>query len=160
MTMQLQKKRILGLDPGIVNTGWAILECVGQNMLGIASGTVKTTTKDDLAVRVAYISTEINKVIDLYHPLAVAIEEIFVNKNPQSSIKLSHARGAMVGLCAQRGLNVNEFSATRVKKTVTGVGRADKSQIEYMIKLLIKNAFPKTEHESDAYAVAYTSLCV
>ena len=151
-------KIILGLDPGIVNTGWAILKASGQNIVGLISGTIKTTTDNSLPKRIAYIANEISKIIDIYQPSCAAVEEIFINKNPRSSIKLSHARGALLAACAQKSLNISEFSPTQVKKTVTGVGRADKAQINYMIKLLIKNAAPKTEHESDAYAVGYTAI--
>ena len=96
----------------------------------------------------------LTEIIKIYRPDEAAIEETFVNKNPVSSLKLGHARGALMlslGLC---GLKVSEYSATAVKKAVVGVGRAEKEQIQMMIKILLPKAIFKTEDEADALAVA------
>lgn len=151
--------RIIGIDPGISKVGWGVIETTKQGPISsIASGTIKT--KSDLAFqeRIRLIAIKIEELIKEYKPTIFALEEVFINKNPQSSIKLVQARGAIIAICTMNNLIMSEFSATKIKKTITGVGNSDKKQIEYMVRLLIKGANPKTEHEADAIGIAYTSF--
>jgi len=152
-------KRIIGIDPGISNVGWAVIEPNKQGIIiGIASGTIKTNSSSLFQERIHEIISQIDVVTKEYRPSIFGLEEVFINKNPQNSIKLVQARGAIIAICSINSLIMREFSATKIKKTLTGVGNADKNQIEYMVKLLIKNSSPKSNHESDAYAIAYTSF--
>lgn len=150
------QKIILGVDPGLHHTGWAVIGSDGLKYQFIASGTVTTNPKDDMQVRLLKISTELAEVINHHKPKTAGIEEVFVNKNNLSSLKLGHARGAIILTLAQNNIKASEYSATKVKKSVTGVGRAEKEQIDMMVKILMPKATPKTEHESDAIAIAIT----
>ena len=151
--------KIIGIDPGISNVGWAILEATKQGVItAIASDTIKTSPASSFQDRIHSIITKIDLIIKEYKPSIFGLEEVFINKNPQNSIKLAQARGAIIAICSMNNLIMREFSATKIKKTITGVGNSDKNQIEYMVKLLIKGSKPKTEHESDAIAIAYTSF--
>ena len=146
--------KILGVDPGLVKTGWAIIEYKDNTLHFIESGLIRTNPKTSMAERLQVLGDGIAKVINLHNPHESAIEETFLNKNPLSSLKLGHARGALILSLGLSGLKVSEYSATQIKKTVTGVGRADKNQISVMVKYLIPKATPKSEDEADALAIA------
>lgn len=145
---------ILGIDPALTQTGWGIISSNKNTISFIACGTIKTNASDPLSQRLFHIHQEIKKVIELYKPDEVAIEETFVNKNPLSSLKLGHARGALMLSAAIFGLKIHEYSSTAVKKAIVGVGRAEKNQVGVMIKFLLPKSTPKTEDEADALAVA------
>ncbi|MFT5703162.1 MAG: crossover junction endodeoxyribonuclease RuvC [Rickettsiales bacterium] len=145
---------ILGIDPALTQTGWGIISSSNNNLSFIACGTIKTDAKQSLDVRLHHIHKSIKEVIDIHQPNEVAIEETFVNKNPVSSLKLGHARGVLMLSAAIAGLKISEYASTSIKKTVVGVGRADKNQVGVMIKYLLPKSTAKTEDESDALAVA------
>ncbi len=147
---------ILGIDPGINCTGWAVIDTFSNKTSYIASGVIKTDQSMSLDLRLAKICRELIIIVDLHLPQIVAMEEVFINKNPQSSLKLSHARGALMVTIALKGIALKEFAPNQVKKTVVGVGRAEKAQVQHMIKLLIQGAKFSTPDEADALAVAYT----
>lgn len=145
---------ILGIDPALTQTGWGVISS-HQNIISfIACGTIKTNAKQPLAERLHYLYQNISQVIDIYKPNEVAIEETFVNTNAVSSLKLGQARGALILSVAIKGLEIHEYASTSIKKTVVGVGRADKNQVGVMIKYLLPKAICKTEDEADALAVA------
>lgn len=147
--------KILGIDPGLTKTGWGLISCANNNLSFIDSGTIYTNPKQPLYQRIAHIHQNIVQVVDLHQPNQAAIEETFINNNPLSSLKLGHARGAiMLSLSLNEGLDVFEYSSTAVKKAVVGVGRADKKQVGAMIKFLLPKSLAKTEDEADALAVA------
>ena len=147
--------RILGIDPGLTKTGWGLISSVNNNISFIASGTIYTNPKEQIHQRIHYLHTNIMEVIFQYNPKQAAIEETFINTNPLSSLKLGHARGAiMLSLALNKDLEIFEYSTTAVKKAVVGVGRADKNQVGAMIKYLLPKSIVKTEDESDALAVA------
>lgn len=153
--------RIIGIDPGISNVGWGVIEKAKQGVItAIGSGTIKTTSDLAFQERIHLIVKKIESIIKEYKPNTIALEEVFINKNPQNSIKLVQARGAIIAICTMNDLILREFSATKIKKTITGVGNSDKNQIEYMVRLLIKGANPKNEHEADAFGIAYTSFVI
>jgi len=146
--------RIIGIDPGLTKTGIGIIEVKNNTVIFIASETVYSSPADPLATRLQLFHQKIVELVKLHKPNEAAIEETFVNTNPTSSLKLGHARGALIlslGLC---GLGVSEYSSTAVKKTIVGVGRAEKTQIQMMVKILLPKADFKTEDEADALAVA------
>jgi crossover junction endodeoxyribonuclease RuvC len=147
------KIKILGVDPGLTKTGWGIILSNQNNISFIASGIIHTDASMELSERIKFLHENISKVVDLYQPDEAAVEEIFINKNPTSSLKLGHARGAIMLSLALKNLKIYEYATTAIKKTVTGVGRADKNQIGVMVKCLLPKATFKTEDEADALAV-------
>ena len=154
MTQSALSKKILGIDPGLLNTGWGIIESNGNNISYIASGHISTDKKLPLSQRLMQINQGLAAVLDFYQLDEAALEETFVNKNALSSLKLGHARGAAMMTISLAGLNVSEYSATRVKKSITGVGRAEKEQMMMMIKVLLPASNVKIHDEADALAVA------
>lgn len=149
-------KFILGIDPGLVNTGWGIISKENNNYKFIACGTIKSNTKDEMPLRLKTINLQLKEVLDSYKIDEAAVEETFVNKNSLSSLKLGHARGAIILTVSLADIPVYEYSATNVKKSVVGVGRAEKDQIKMMMKVLLPKADIKSEHEADALAIAIT----
>lgn len=145
---------ILGIDPGLVKTGWGIISYEKGALKFIACGHIKTNDKEDLCKRLGVLSTGLAKVITEYDPDMAAIEETFANKNGQSTLKLGQARGALLLTVEQHKVPLSEYAANLVKKTVTGSGHAEKGQIGGVLKYLIPTATPKTEDEADALAVA------
>ncbi|MFM8185886.1 MAG: crossover junction endodeoxyribonuclease RuvC [Alphaproteobacteria bacterium] len=146
--------RIIGIDPGLTKTGIGIIDVKNNSIAYVFSTTIHTSPDDDMAVRLKFFHDSLLQIIQLYQPDLASIEETFVNKNPMSSLKLGHARGSIIltlGLC---NIKVHEYSATSVKKTIVGVGRAEKHQVQAMIKILMPKANFKTEDEADALAIA------
>ena len=135
--------RILGLDPSLSSTGWGIVEVENNRLRYVADGFIKTDPKLPIYDRLAVIHRALNEVIETYHPQEAAIEQVFLNENPTSTIKLGMARGV-----------VCEYEPTKVKKAVVGVGRAEKSQVETMVKILLPGCKPKNNDSSDALAMA------
>ena len=146
--------RIIGIDPALTKSGWGIVEVNGNSFKYIASGTIKTDAKADMANRLHHIHKELISAIQFYKPDIASIEETFVNKNPVSSLKLGHARGAIMLCLTICDIKVFEYSATSIKKSVTGVGRAEKQQVEAMINILLPKNKSTSEDESDALAAA------
>ena len=147
--------KILGIDPGLTKTGWGIINSVKNSLSFVASGTIHTDAKEPIYQRINQIHQVITEVLALYQPVQAAIEETFINNNPTSSLKLGHARGAiMLSLSLNSNLPIFEYSTTAVKKAVVGVGRADKNQVLAMIKYLLPASNVKNEDEADALAVA------
>ena len=147
-------RKILGIDPGLTKTGWGVISSKNNNISFIAGGTIYTDAKQDLSHRLYHLHKNINQVISLYLPNHIAIEKTFVNNNPVSSLKLGHARGVIMLSASICGLDIYEYAATAVKKSVVGVGRAQKNQIAAMIKILLPQANCKSEDEADALAIA------
>lgn len=146
--------RILGLDPSLSSTGWGIIEVDGNKMKYIADGFIKTDAKLPIYERLAIIHNELAKIIDNYRPEEAAIEQIFLNDNPVSTIKLSMARGVVILAPALRDIPVVEYEPNKVKKAVVGVGKAEKQQVETMVKILLPGCKPKNNDSSDALAIA------
>jgi crossover junction endodeoxyribonuclease RuvC len=147
---------ILGIDPGINCTGWSVLNIERGKASYVVSGVISTDAALPLGDRLARICQELNIILDRYSPQIAAMEEVFINKNPQSSLKLSHARGAIMATIALKQVPLREFAPNQVKKTVVGVGRAEKTQVQHMISMLVSGAKFSKADEADAIAVAYT----
>ncbi|HRK98007.1 MAG TPA: crossover junction endodeoxyribonuclease RuvC [Alphaproteobacteria bacterium] len=146
--------RILGIDPGLERTGWGVIESEGSRLTFLAAGVILSKPTESMATRLNRIDTELSKIVQQWHPQIAAIEETFVNKNAASSLKLGQARGVAIVAPARSGLEVAEYSANTVKKTVVGVGHAGKDQIGMMIKVLLPKAGELTADAADALAVA------
>ena len=145
---------ILGLDPSLSCTGWGVIKSEGSRLLHIANGQIETDAKAPIAERLAVLQRDVAQVIADYQPDRAAAEEVFVNKNPQSTLKLAQARGAVLAACGVAGLTVNEHAARKVKKAVVGTGAADKTQVQAMLKVLLPGAQVVGADAADALAVA------
>ena len=146
--------RILGIDPGLQKTGWGIIESHGNRLSFIACGRVTTPAGLPLYVRLAAIDEGLVSVIREWGPQVAAIEETFVNRNPASALKLGQARGAGIVAAARAGLEVHEYSANLVKKSVVGTGHAQKDQVGMMIRTLLPASGRVGADEADALAIA------
>jgi crossover junction endodeoxyribonuclease RuvC len=145
--------RLIGLDPGLRHTGWGVIEASGNRLSHVADGVVHARINLSLAERLGEIFHQLNEVLDRYAPEAAAVEETFVNKNPSSTLRLGMARGVVLLAPAERGLPVFEYSTNLVKKSIVGVGHADKAQVQMMVRRLLPGA-QADEDASDALAVA------
>jgi crossover junction endodeoxyribonuclease RuvC len=145
--------RLIGLDPGLRHTGWGIIEVSGNRLSHVADGVVNARINLSLAERLGEIFRQLNEVLDRYAPEAAAVEETFVNKNASSTLRLGMARGVVLLAPAERGLPVFEYSTNLVKKSIVGVGHADKAQVQMMVRRLLPGA-EAGEDASDALAVA------
>ena len=148
--------RILGLDPSLSSTGWAVIEDENNHLRYVDDGFIKTDTKLAISERLAEIHQQLKQVIELYHPSEAAIEQVFLNNNPTSTIKLGMARGVVILAPALFNIPVTEYEPNKVKKAVVGVGHAEKSQVETMVKILLPGCKPKNNDSSDALAIAIT----
>jgi len=147
---------ILGLDPGLGTTGWGVINSVGNRLSHIANGQIKTDPKMALASRLLKLDLELTDLLLEYRPEAAAVEEVFVNSNPQSTLKLGQARGVVLLGASRTGIDVGEYAARVVKKSVVGVGKADKDQVQAMIKILLPGVKLSGPDAADALAVAIT----
>ena len=145
---------ILGLDPSLSCTGWGVIRAEGSRISHIANGEVKTSAHAPMVERLADIHRAVVGVIAQHRPERAACEEVFVNKNPQSTLKLAQARGAVLAACGSLGLPVNEHAARAVKKAVVGTGAAEKAQVQSMLKILLPGADVAGADAADALAVA------
>ena len=148
---------ILGIDPAINKTGWAVISKNGSEIKYIAGGVINTNPGDNLFVRLGVIMLQMQKILDQYKPTIAGVEETFLNKNPASSLKLAHARGALGGVLGAAEIEVFEFAPRLIKKNITGNGNAEKNQVMHMVKLIFGvNNIGSYDH-SDALAIAYSA---
>lgn len=145
---------ILGLDPSLSCSGWGVIRAEGSRLSHIANGQIPTDPKAPMAARLAILQAALAEVIATHAPGRAAIEEIFVNKNPQSTLKLAQARGAVLAACGAAGLNVNEHAARLVKKATVGTGAAEKAQVQAMVRVLLPGVTLAGADAADALAVA------
>jgi crossover junction endodeoxyribonuclease RuvC len=145
---------ILGLDPSLSCTGWGVIRSEGSRLTHIAHGQVPTEPKADMAARLDHLHAAISAVIAAHGPDRAAIEEVFLNKNPQSTLKLAQARGSVLAACGRHNLTVNEHAARSVKKAVVGTGAAEKTQVQAMLKVLLPGVKVVGADAADALAVA------
>ena len=145
--------RILGIDPGLHITGWGVIDYDGYHLKYIAHGTIVTKADEEIGFRLNKIYKELSDVVEDYAPQEVGIEQVFVNSNPSSSLKLGMARGAAVCCAGVLGLKIFEYTPNKVKKSVVGVGHASKDQISMMIQVLLNCGTIKLD-AADALAIA------
>lgn len=146
--------RLIGLDPGLRNTGWGIIDVQANRLSYIADGTVSPNPDQDLAYRLRDLHEGLAAVLSDYDPDEAAVEETFVNKNPGSTLKLGEARGVVVLAPALAGIPVAEYSANRIKKSVVGAGHATKSQVQMMVGRILPGCTFSSPDAADALAVA------
>lgn len=146
--------RIIGIDPGLRSTGWGVVDTQGNTLRFVASGTVKSDNKLDLASRLKQLYDGLEEIIHVHQPFEAAVENTFVNKDATATLKLGQARGIAMLAPARAGLRVAEYAPNAVKKAVIGVGHGDKKQIHMMVKVLMPRASFDSDHAADALAIA------
>ena len=147
---------IIGLDPGLACTGWGVIAAEGNRLSHVANGQIRTDPKESLPARLVRLEAGLGEVIDFHRPAAAAVEEVFLNENPQSTLKLGQARGVVLLAAARRGIEVGEYSPRLVKKAVVGTGGAEKAQVHAMIQRLLPGVKVAGADAADALAVAVT----
>jgi crossover junction endodeoxyribonuclease RuvC len=147
---------IIGLDPGLGCTGWGVIAAEGNRLSHVANGQVRTDPKQSLPARLVRLEEELGRVLEEHRPASAAVEEVFLNENPQSTLKLGQARGVVLLAAARRGLEVGEYAPRLVKKAVVGVGGAEKAQVHAMIQRLLPGVKVAGADAADALAVAVT----
>ena len=146
--------RILGLDPGLRRTGWGVIACEGSRLTHVAHGVVAPPEKAEFADRLLFLLDALAAVIEAHAPHEAAVEEVFVNMNPASTLKLGHARACALIAPARAGLTVAEYATRLVKKAVVGTGAAEKDQIGFMVRRLLPSAGETCSDSADALAIA------
>jgi crossover junction endodeoxyribonuclease RuvC len=150
----IQAIRIIGIDPGLRRTGWGVVDALGNSLRFVASGTVGSDGKADLAARLCQLHDGLADVLHSMMPHEAAVEATFVNKDATATLKLGQARGVAMLVPARAGLVVAEYAPNAVKKAVIGVGHGDKRQIHMMVKVLMPKAVFDTDDAADALAIA------
>lgn len=145
---------ILGLDPGLGTTGWGVIRADGNRLTHIANGRIGTDAKLELGARLVVLHDALASLLARYAPQAAAVEEVFVNKNPQSTLKLGQARGVVLLGAARAGITIGEYAARLVKKAVVGTGTAEKAQVHAMVSRLLPGVTIDGPDAADALAVA------
>ena len=146
--------KLLGLDPGLRRTGWGVIRVEGLRLSHVANGTIVPTDGRPMGERLAALHDALAAVIAEHAPDEAAVEAVFVNKNPESTLKLGMARGVVMLTPARLGLSVAEYAANQVKKSVVGAGHAEKAQIQLMVRTLLPGCKIDSADAADALAVA------
>jgi crossover junction endodeoxyribonuclease RuvC len=147
---------LLGLDPGLGTTGWGVIVSDGNRLVHVANGHIRTDSALPLATRLLALDLALTDLMIEHKPDAAAVEEVFVNNNPQSTLKLGQARGVVLLGAARVGVDVGEYAARLVKKSVVGVGNASKDQVHAMVQRLLPGVKIAGADAADALAVAIT----
>lgn len=153
--MSSKERIVLGIDPGLANTGWGVVLQRGSRLSCVAYGCISTDTSQPLAQRLKLIHEQMDAVIERFAPTCVGIETVWFGQNITAAFATGQARGAALVACAEGGLDVGEFTPRQIKLAVVGTGSAEKEQVQYMVrKLLSLDHEPKPDHASDALAAA------
>ncbi len=150
------RQRLIGIDPGLRNTGWGVIDVEGSKLLHVANGTIRPGNGGELSLRLRRLFEGLSDVLQQYRPGAAAIEKTFVNKDAGATLKLGQARGVLLLVPALAGLDVAEYAPNQVKKAVVGAGHAGKGQVVAMVKMLLRDCEPDSDDAADALAVAIT----
>jgi crossover junction endodeoxyribonuclease RuvC len=146
--------RVLGIDPGLRNMGWGVIDVAGSRITHVANGICHSLASDDLAIRLLSLFDQLADVVHTHQPDCAAVEQTFVNKDAVATLKLGQARAVALLVPAQFGLPIGEYAPNAVKKAVVGVGHAGKHQVEHMIKLQLPGAKLAGADAVDALAIA------
>jgi crossover junction endodeoxyribonuclease RuvC len=150
---------ILGLDPGIADTGYGIIKAEGSKLSCLAYGSIKTDSKEKLANRLESLFISLDKIIKKYQPDAASIEELFFNKNVKTALVVGQARGVIILALKLNKISMSEFTPGQVKQAVSSYGRASKNQVQNMVKMILKlKEIPKPDDAADALAIAICAL--
>jgi len=149
--------RVMGVDPGTLTSGFGIVAEEDDKLFYVVSGGISPSAKQPFPKRLKKIYEEIEKIIDKYKPRVVVIEDLFVSKNIQSALKLGHARGVAILAAMNAGLPVFEYAPLEVKQAVVGNGKAEKKQVQIMVKTLLD--LPKVPHPADAADALAAAIC-
>ena len=147
--------RVLGIDPGLRNLGWGVIDVSGSRLTHVANGILHTTS-GDLAPRLLSLFEQLAEVVRRYAPDTAAVEQTFVNKDAVATLKLGQARAVALLVPAQAGLEIGEYAPNKVKKTVVGVGHAHKDQVAHMVKMQLPGVVLNGPDAADALAIAIT----
>jgi crossover junction endodeoxyribonuclease RuvC len=148
---------ILGIDPGTARVGWAIVDPAHINSTGVSYGCLTTETNDIPELRLKKIYEDLLTIIDTYHPDCLSVEELFFSTNVKTAISVGQARGVILLAASMRSIPVFSYTPNVVKQTICGVGNADKKQVQYMVKQIVKlKEVPKPDDTADALALALT----
>lgn len=147
---------ILGIDPGLEHTGYGVIQVSGNQYKFLAAGRISTVAGAPVAQRLATIAMGLKQVVEEHKPAHAAVEEVFVNANAQSSLKLGQARGVCLLVPQQHGVPVAEYAARLVKKSLVGKGNAEKPQVAHMVRVLLPTSANQSADATDALAVALT----
>lgn len=146
--------RILGLDPGLARMGWGVIAVEGSRLTHIAHGVIVTRAADGLGPRLMALHRALEEVIAREHPAAIAVEQAFVAKDPSAALKIGHARAVALLAAAQSGLEIAEYAPNHIKKSVVGVGHAQKEQVQAMVRRLLPTCRVEQADAADALACA------
>ncbi|HEX4303067.1 MAG TPA: crossover junction endodeoxyribonuclease RuvC [Rhizomicrobium sp.] len=146
--------RILGLDPGLARMGWGVIAVTGSRLDHVAHGVIATRAADGLGLRLLALHRTLSEVIAEQRPVAIAVEMAFVAKDPSAALKLGHARAVALLAAAQAGLEIAEYAPNHIKKSVVGVGHAQKEQVQAMVKRLLPTCRVEQADAADALACA------
>jgi crossover junction endodeoxyribonuclease RuvC len=149
--------RVLGIDPGTLTSGYGIVTEEDHKLFHVASGGISPSAKQPFPKRLRKIYEELEKIIEKYKPNAVVVEDLFVSNNIKAALKLGHARGVAILAAVNAGLPVYEYAPTEVKQAVVGSGKADKKQVQLMVKTLLD--LPKIPHPADAADALAAAIC-
>ena len=148
---------ILGIDPGLANTGWGVIERSGSKLRCLAYGCIQTGAREDLAQRLSAIHGGVRDVIARYHPIECAVESVFFGANAKSAFATGQARGVALLATADARLILGDYSPVQIKNAVVGTGTADKQQVQYMVRVMLGlDHEPRPDHAADALAAAIT----
>lgn len=151
----MKKVRILGIDPGFAITGYSIIDYVGNHFSLITSGAITTDAGTSFPLRLEKLFDDLNTIIDEYHPEAVSVEELFFNNNAKTAINVAQARGVILVAARKKNIPTYEYTPLQIKQAVVGYGRADKIQVQKMVKTILKvEKLPKLDDTTDSMAAA------
>ena len=155
--VSMEESVILGIDPGLANTGWGVVRAGGSRVRPVAYGCITTGVEDELPTRLATIHDMLCGIIDRYEPTALSAEGIYFGANAKSAMLTAQARGAALVACAYKGLEYGEYTPMQIKQALVGTGTAEKEQVQYMVKAVLGlDHEPKPDHAADALAAAIT----
>ena len=147
--------RIIGIDPGYAIMGWGVLDMVGNHFSVVDYGSITTDAGTEMPIRLQHLYSELSAIIARYQPEEAAIEELFFNNNAKTVILVGEARGVAVLACANGGLPISEYTPLQIKQALVGYGRADKKQVQAMVKAILNlKEVPKPDDTADAVAAA------
>jgi crossover junction endodeoxyribonuclease RuvC len=157
--LKTRAKIILGIDPGIADTGYGVISVAGSKISCLTYGSIKTKSSQDLVVRLGILNEELDKIIKQYQPDYAGVEELFFNKNVRTALTVGQARGVVLLTLRQNKLPLVEFTPSQVKQAVAAYGQASKKQVQKMVKLILNlKVLPEPDDAADALAIALCAI--